>query len=71
MTREAMKNTAAGTIAGAIHIEYIWNNYANDEYKIRPEIFRAHTSVRISYPEMKIILFCKTSVQSHTDLCGT
>lgn len=53
----------AGTIPGSVHIEYIWNNYANGEYKSVRDIQITYIDKGI-VPEMKIILFCKTSVRA-------
>ncbi len=52
-----------GTIPGSIHIEYTWNNYASGEYMIPRDIQSTYLGKDI-YPEMKIILFCKTSVRA-------
>ncbi|MCK5757739.1 MAG: sulfurtransferase, partial [Clostridiales bacterium] len=53
----------AGTIPGSVHIEYIWNNYSNGEYKTARDIQITYIDKGIK-PEMKIILFCKTSVRA-------
>jgi thiosulfate/3-mercaptopyruvate sulfurtransferase len=53
----------AGTIPGSIHIEYIWNNYANGEYKIPRDLQSTYLGKDVD-PGMKIILFCKTSVRA-------
>ncbi len=52
-----------GTIPGSVHIEYIWNNYSNGEYKTARDIQITYIDKGIK-PEMKIILFCKTSVRA-------
>jgi len=53
----------AGTIPGSVHIEYVWNNYATGEYKSARDIQITYIDKGIK-PEMKIILFCKTSVRA-------
>ncbi len=53
----------AGAIPGAIHIEYIWNNYANGEYKSPRDIRLTYLDKGIK-PEDKIILYCKSSVRA-------
>ncbi|MBN2558990.1 MAG: sulfurtransferase [Clostridia bacterium] len=53
----------AGTIPGSVHIEYIWNNYATGEYKSVRDIQITYLDKGIM-PEMKLILFCKTSVRA-------
>ncbi|MDX1357425.1 MAG: rhodanese-like domain-containing protein [Clostridia bacterium] len=53
----------AGTIPGSVHIEYIWRNYPNGEYKSVRDIQNTYINKGIR-PEMKIILFCKTSVRA-------
>ncbi len=53
----------AGTIPSACHIEYVWNMYANGEYKTPRDIQSTYLAEGIK-PEMKIILFCKTSVRA-------
>ncbi len=52
-----------GTISGAIHIEYIWNNYGNGEYKSPRDIQLTYIQKDIM-PDDKLILFCKTSVRA-------
>ena len=54
---------AEGTIPGAIHIEYIWNNYASGQYKSAQDIQSTYIGKDI-LPDMKIIVFCKTSVRA-------
>ena len=53
----------AGTIPGSCHKEYIWNMYANGEYKTPRDIQSTYIAEGIK-PDMKIILFCKTSVRA-------
>ncbi len=53
----------AGTIPGATHINYIWNNYSNGEYKSARDIQLVYLDKGLK-PENKIILFCKTSVRA-------
>jgi len=53
----------AGTIPGAINIEYVWNNYANGEYKSVRDLQITYLEKEITY-DMKIIVFCKTSVRA-------
>ena len=53
----------AGTIPGAVNIEYIWNDYADGSYKTPRDIRLTYLEKGI-YPEMKIIVFCKTSVRA-------
>lgn len=57
------KEFYAGTIPGSIHIEYVWNNYANGEYKTARDIRLTYLDKGIM-PEDKIILFCKSSVRA-------
>lgn len=52
-----------GTIPGAINIEYIWNNYANGEYKSVRDLQLTYLENGITY-DTKIIVFCKTSVRA-------
>jgi len=54
---------AEGTIPGSVHIEYLWNNYANGEYKSPRDIRLTYLNKGIN-PDTKIILFCKTSVRA-------
>jgi len=54
---------AEGTIPGALCIEYVWNNYGNGEYKNSRDIQSTYLNKDIM-PDMKIILFCKTSVRA-------
>ena len=61
-TRSA-EEYAEGTIPGAVRIEYVWNNYANDEYKSVRDLQSTYLNKDI-YPEMKLIVFCKTSVRA-------
>ena len=61
-TRSA-EEYAQGTIPGAINIEYIWNDYADGSYKSPRDIRLTYLNKGI-YPEMKIIVFCKTSVRA-------
>jgi len=53
----------AGTIPGAVNIEYVWNNYANGEYKSVRDLQITYLEEGIT-SDMKIILFCKTSVRA-------
>jgi thiosulfate/3-mercaptopyruvate sulfurtransferase len=53
----------AGTIPGSCHIEYVLNMYANGEYKSPRDIQSTYLAEGIK-PDMKIILFCKTSVRA-------
>ena len=53
----------AGTIPGAIHIEYLWNDYANGEYKSIRDLQITYLEKGIT-SDMKIIVFCKTSVRA-------
>lgn len=53
----------AGTIPGAVNIEYVWNNYANDEYKSVRDMQITYLEKGIT-SDMKIIVFCKTSVRA-------
>ena len=53
----------AGTIPGSVHIEYIWNNYASGQYKSPMDLQSTYLDNKI-YPEMKLIVFCKTSVRA-------
>lgn len=53
----------AGTVPGSVHIEYIWNNYSTGEYKTARDIQITYIDKGIE-PDMKIILFCKTSVRA-------
>ena len=52
-----------GTIPGSFHKEYIWNMYSNGEYKSPRDIQSTYIEDKIT-PDMKIILFCKTSVRA-------
>ncbi len=61
-TRSA-EEYAAGTIPGAINIEYVWNNYANGEYKSIRDMQITYLDKGIT-SDMKIIVFCKTSVRA-------
>ena len=54
---------AEGTIPGAVHIEYTWNNYPSGEYKSPMDLQSTYIKNGI-LPGMKIILFCKTSVRA-------
>lgn len=54
---------AAGTIPGAVHIEYVSNNYASGQYKSPQDIQSTYIGKGI-LPEMKLIVFCKTSVRA-------
>ena len=54
---------AEGTIPGAINIEYVWNNYANGEYKSIRDLQITYLDKGIT-SDMKIIVFCKTSVRA-------
>lgn len=53
----------AGTIPGSVHIEYIWNNYSTGEYKSARDLQIVYIDKGIK-PDMKLILFCKTSVRA-------
>ncbi len=53
----------AGTIPGSCHKEYVWNMYANGEYKTPRDIQSTYLDEGIT-PDTKIILFCKTSVRA-------
>lgn len=53
----------AGTIPGAVHIEYTWNNYPSGLYKSPMDLQSTYLSDGIT-PDMKLILFCKTSVRA-------
>lgn len=53
----------AGTIPGAVNIEYKWNNYANGEYKSVRDLQITYLENNIT-SDMKIIVFCKTSVRA-------
>lgn len=53
----------AGTIPGAVNIEYVWNNYANDEYKSIRDMQITYLEKGIT-SDMKVIVFCKTSVRA-------
>jgi thiosulfate/3-mercaptopyruvate sulfurtransferase len=53
----------AGTISASLHKEYVWNMYANGEYKTARDIQSTYLAEGIT-PDMKIILFCKTSVRA-------
>lgn len=61
-TRSAQEYRA-GTIPGALNIEYVWNNYANGEYKSVRDLQITYLEKGIT-SDMKIILFCKTSVRA-------
>ena len=52
-----------GTIPCAHNIEYIWNNYSNGQYKSSRDIQITYLDKKIT-PDMKIIVFCKTSVRA-------
>ena len=54
---------AAGTIPGAVHIEYVWNNYASGQYKSPQDLQSTYIGKGI-LPHMKLIVFCKTSVRA-------
>ena len=54
---------AEGTIPGSVHIDYTNNNYPNGEYKSPMDLQSTYIKNGI-LPEMKIILFCKTSVRA-------
>jgi thiosulfate/3-mercaptopyruvate sulfurtransferase len=53
----------SGTIPGSCHKEYVWNMYANGEYKTARDIQSTYLAEGIK-PDTKIILFCKTSVRA-------
>ncbi len=53
----------AGTIPGACNIEYTWNNYSNGQYKSARDIQITYIDKGVM-PDMKIIVFCKTSVRA-------
>ncbi len=54
---------AEGTIPGAVHIEYLWNNYASGQYKSPQDLQSTYIGKGIM-PDMKLIVFCKTSVRA-------
>lgn len=54
---------AEGTIPGSQHINYIWNNYPSGEYKSPMDIQSTYLGKAV-YPDMKLIIFCKTSVRA-------
>lgn len=54
---------AEGTIPGSVHINYTNNNYPNGEYKSPMDLQSTYIKNGI-LPEMKLILFCKTSVRA-------
>lgn len=54
---------AEGTIPGSVHINYTNNNYPNGEYKSPMDLQSTYISEGI-LPDMKLILFCKTSVRA-------
>ena len=54
---------AEGTIPGAVHIEYLNNNYPSGEFKSPMDLQSTYISNGI-LPDMKIIVFCKTSVRA-------
>lgn len=54
---------AEGTIPGSVHINYTWNNYASGEYKSPMDMQSTYLNKKI-YPDMKLIVFCKTSVRA-------
>lgn len=54
---------AEGTIPGAVHIEYVWSNYASGQYKNPRDLQSTYIGKGI-YPDMKLIVFCKTSVRA-------
>jgi thiosulfate/3-mercaptopyruvate sulfurtransferase len=53
----------AGSIPGSIHIEYVWNNYGNGEYKTARDIQLTYLDKGIM-PDAKIVLYCKSSVRA-------
>lgn len=52
-----------GTIPGACHIEYVWNNYGSGDYKSPRDLQSTYIGKGI-LPDMKLIVFCKTSVRA-------
>ncbi len=52
-----------GTIPGALNIEYTWNNYGSLQYKSSRDIQITYLDKDIT-PDMKIIVFCKTSIRA-------
>ena len=59
----SVEEYAAGTIPGAVNIEYIWNNYGSGEYKSPQDLQSTYIGKGI-LPDMKLIVFCKTSVRA-------
>ena len=56
---------AEGTIPGAVHIEYLNNNYASGEYKSVQNLQSTYIKLGVlPDPEKTYILFCKTSVRA-------
>lgn len=70
-TRSA-KEYGEGTIPGAYHIEYVWNNYGSGEYKNVRDLQSTYIdqSRKLKEPNLlpnenvTYILFCKTSVRA-------
>lgn len=54
---------AQGTIPGAINIDYALNNYPSGEYKSPMDLQSTYLNKHI-YPEMKLIVFCKSGVRA-------
>lgn len=56
---------AEGTLPGASHIEYVWNNYASGAYKNVQNLQSTYLKLGLEPdPEKTYILFCKTSVRA-------
>lgn len=56
---------AEGTLPGALHIEYVWNNYASGAYKSVQDLQSTYIKLGLKPdPEKTYILFCKTSVRA-------
>ncbi len=56
---------AEGTIPGAVHIEYLWNDYPSGEYKSVQDLQSTYIKQGVlPDPEKTYILFCKTSVRA-------
>lgn len=56
---------AEGTLPGACHVEYVWNNYASGAYKIVRDLQSTYIKLGLAPdPEKTYILFCKTSVRA-------
>ena len=56
---------AEGTIPGAVHVEYLNNNYPSGEYKSVQNLQSTYIKLGVlPDPEKTYILFCKTSVRA-------